>query len=111
MAAVLHDVVEDTPVTLDDLRSGGCPEPVVRAVAALTKSKDGDETPEAYAARVAADPIALAVKRADLRDNSDEQRLAKLPEEKAERFRQKYRHMTALLDGLERSGRYRAASD
>src|SRR5712692_11909121 len=37
MAAVLHDVVEDTQCTLADLRKGGIPEKVVQAVDCLTK--------------------------------------------------------------------------
>lgn len=73
MAAVLHDVVEDTPHTLDDLRRLGYPEAVVRAVDALTR-RDG-EAYGAFVERAAADPVARLVKLADLEDNMDIRRL------------------------------------
>src|SRR6188508_1629028 len=67
MAAVLHDVVEDTAVTLDDLRAEGFPEEVVRAVDLLTK-REG-QTREDAAYKAVSDPIARVVKLADVTDN------------------------------------------
>ena len=67
MAAVLHDVIEDTDVTLTDLRKAGYPRPVIDAVDCLTH-RDG-ETYARYIERVATDPMATTVKIADLRDN------------------------------------------
>src|ERR1022692_3513806 len=67
MAAVLHDVIEDTDVTLVDLQSAGYPRPVIHAVDCLTR-RDG-EAYAAYIERVATDPMATLVKVADLRDN------------------------------------------
>jgi (p)ppGpp synthase/HD superfamily hydrolase len=67
MAAVLHDVVEDTEVTLVELQNAGYPSPVIHAVDCLTH-RDG-ETWAAYIERVATDPMATIVKVADLRDN------------------------------------------
>ena len=67
MAAVLHDVIEDTEVTLVDLQNAGYPRAVVHAVDCLTH-REG-ETYAAYIERVATDPIATVVKIADLRDN------------------------------------------
>jgi (p)ppGpp synthase/HD superfamily hydrolase len=67
MAAVLHDVIEDTDVTLVDLKSAGYPRPVIHAVDCLTR-RDG-ETYATYIERVATDPMATLVKVADLRDN------------------------------------------
>jgi (p)ppGpp synthase/HD superfamily hydrolase len=88
MAAVLHDVVEDTTVTLADLTEAGCPQPVLAAIAAISKRPGEDQ--DAYLARVAADPIALAVKRADIADNMSPERLARLDEETQARLRTKY---------------------
>jgi hypothetical protein len=98
MAAVLHDVLEDTTVTSADLRSLGCPSEVIEAVEAVTK-RDGEGL-EAYLSRVAANRIAYAVKLADLVDNSDEFRLRQLPHEDAERLRRKYTTAIGLLQVL-----------
>lgn len=95
MAAVLHDVVEDTAVTLDELRRQGFPEAVVRAVGLLTKQEG--ESYEAFIARVRTDAIASAVKIADLEDNMDVRRLAD-PQlgdlQRLQRYRAAYRVLT-----------------
>jgi (p)ppGpp synthase/HD superfamily hydrolase len=96
LAAALHDLLEDTEVTADYLRSAGCPERVVTAVEALTR-REG-ETYEDFVARAARDPIAVVVKRADVADNADESRLAHLPPDEADRLRQKYRRAVEILD-------------
>ena len=95
MTAVLHDVVEDTGVTLEDLTAAGCPAEVVDAVAAISK-KPGEDA-DAYLARVAANPIALAVKRADIEDNMSPERLSRLDEETQERLRAKYQAALRVL--------------
>jgi len=100
IAAALHDIVEDTPTTFDDLRAVGVPEDAVRAVASLTHTKG-----EAYTAaifRAAADPIGRWVKLADHLDNSDESRLALLDDATATRLREKYRSVRPIL--LEATG-------
>lgn len=74
IVAVLHDVVEDTPWTLEALRAEGFTQEVVDAVEALTKR--AGESYEAFIERVAANPLARRVKRADLADNLD---LGRLP--------------------------------
>ncbi|HSA51078.1 MAG TPA: HD domain-containing protein [Yinghuangia sp.] len=102
MAAVLHDVIEDTDVTVQDLRSAGCPERVVTAVVALTKLPG--EPLEASMSRAAADPIACVVKRADIADNRSEARLGQLDEATQVRLRAKYARSLALLDGYAREG-------
>jgi (p)ppGpp synthase/HD superfamily hydrolase len=96
MAAVLHDVLEDTAITADDLRSAGCPEAVIAAVQALTKRPE--ESLAQSMARAAADPIAAAVKHADIADNSDPARLALLDPATADRLRGKYAESIRLLD-------------
>lgn len=73
MAAVLHDVVEDTSVTLDNLAQEGFPSEVLRAIAALTKLPG--ETRLEAAARAAADPVARKVKLADNAENMDLSRI------------------------------------
>jgi (p)ppGpp synthase/HD superfamily hydrolase len=65
--AVLHDVVEDTAMTLDDLRREGFSKEVILAVERLTH-RDG-ENYEEYIERVRQNPAARSVKLADLEDN------------------------------------------
>ena len=74
MAAVLHDVVEDTDMTIADLAREGFSQEVVAAVQALTKLTGESRIDAAH--RAAADPIARAVKLADVADNMDLLRIA-----------------------------------
>lgn len=87
-AAWLHDVVEDTDLTLNDLRDHGFPEAVIRAVAALTKTPGQDLGD--YYAQVKANQLALRVKAADLDDNTDPARVANLDNATRERLNAKY---------------------
>lgn len=82
--AALHDVVEDTGRTLDDLRSLGYSEEVVTAVACVTK-REG-EAYEDFVERAASDPIARRVKLADLEDNMDLRRLTAVRPKDADRL-------------------------
>ena len=74
MAAVLHDVVEDTDVSLQNLVDEGFPSCVIAAVDALTKRRG--ESRLAAAHRAAADVIARQVKLADNAENMDLSRIA-----------------------------------
>ncbi|WP_371374400.1 HD domain-containing protein [Sporomusa aerivorans] len=71
--ALLHDVLEDTPVTLEELRENGLPESVVVAIDVLTK-RPGVEYGD-YIQRVKRNPIALTVKIADMTHNMDLSRI------------------------------------
>jgi (p)ppGpp synthase/HD superfamily hydrolase len=73
VAAALHDVVEDTAITLDDLRERGYDAEVVEAVDRLTR-REG-ESYEDFVERVAPHPRARRIKLADLADNMDVRRL------------------------------------
>ena len=77
MAAVLHDILEDTSVTVADLREHGIPERVVDAVGVLTHLDS--LTYEEYIEEVDGDNLAREVKLADLADNLANNR--RLPEE------------------------------
>jgi (p)ppGpp synthase/HD superfamily hydrolase len=74
MAGVLHDVVEDTAVTLDDLRAAGYSEDVCAAVESVTRRSD--ETYEEFVARAGRHPVGRLVKLADLEDNMDMRRIS-----------------------------------
>ena len=69
IVGVLHDVVEDTDVTMEQLRAEGLTDEFAAALDAVTKWPG--ETRMQAAARAAADPIARAVKLADNLDNMD----------------------------------------
>lgn len=94
--AWLHDVVEDTPVTLAELAQQ-FPAGIVAAVDAMTK-RAGEER-DAYYERVRANPIARAVKHADLDDNTDPARTTRLDPDARERLAAKYAHARAALSG------------
>jgi (p)ppGpp synthase/HD superfamily hydrolase len=96
MAAVLHDVVEDTEWTLEALRERGFPEQVVTAVDHLTR-REG-ESYEAFVLRAAEHPVARRVKVADLEDNMDVRRLGTVSADDAERLT-KYHRAWRLLTG------------
>ena len=86
IAALLHDVVEDTAWSLADLRAMGFPEKALEAVALLTH--DPAEPYLSYVARVKENPIARRVKLADLRHNSDLSRIKKVTERDLKRVEQ-----------------------
>ncbi|QSQ18059.1 HD domain-containing protein [Myxococcus landrumensis] len=92
--AVLHDVVEDTPWTLERLRERGYPAPVLRALEGLTRRKD--ESYEAFIERLRPDALARRVKLADLEDNMDVRRLTAVTAKDTERLA-RYRAAWARL--------------
>jgi GTP diphosphokinase / guanosine-3',5'-bis(diphosphate) 3'-diphosphatase len=94
IAAVLHDVVEDTAVSMADLQTEGFAADVLRAVDALTK-RAGESRMDA-AMRAAADPIARAVKLADNAENMDLSRISAPTEKDFARLRE-YEQVRALL--------------
>ncbi|WP_434387685.1 GTP pyrophosphokinase [Melittangium boletus] len=84
MVALLHDVVEDSAFTLEDLRARGYPAPVLEALALLTR-REG-ESYEAFIQRLRPHPLARRVKLADLEDNMDVRRLPAVTDKDAARL-------------------------
>ena len=84
IVAVLHDIVEDTNISLNDLRNEGFSEEVVSAVECLTK-QDG-ENYDSYIERISFNPLAVKIKLADLEDNSDLTRLPEVTDKDLERI-------------------------
>ncbi len=96
ITAVLHDVVEDSEATLEDLRAMGFPDNVVRAVGLLTHDKEAVEY-AAYIEAIKGDALARQVKIADLRHNMDIVRMpAPLSERDLERLQEYRRAWQAL---------------
>ena len=98
VAALLHDVVEDTDFTLDDLARLGFKKEVLDALALLTH--DPDVPYLEYVAKLKSNRIAREVKLADLRHNSDISRLPKVTAADLKRL-EKYKKAIALLEGDE----------
>lgn len=94
VAALLHDVPEDSKYSLEDLAAMGFPEPVLHAISLLTH-KPGVPYMD-YVAGIKTDKLATAVKLVDLKHNSDKSRLPKLDERDIKRI-EKYRRAIALL--------------
>ena len=103
LVALLHDTVEDTEITIDDLRYLGLPESVLEAVDAITHRPY--EPLVEYYARIKCNPLATKVKLADIMDNAD--RLQKLPKETQVRLTRKYRRaLKVLQDSTGEHGKY-----
>jgi (p)ppGpp synthase/HD superfamily hydrolase len=98
IVAVLHDVVEDTKWTFDDLRKEGFSEELIQAIDCVTK-RDG-EAYEDFVKRSATNPVARRVKIADLEDNMDLRRNQSVTPKDAERF-DKYLRAWRYLNSLE----------
>lgn len=96
IAAVLHDVVEDTSVTLEQLANEGFSNSVLSAVLALTKLP-GENRIEA-ASRAAVNPLARTVKLADNAENMDLSRISAPSEKDLARLKE-YESVRALLLG------------
>ena len=96
IVALLHDVVEDTDYTLEDLAAEGFGKDILEAVALMTHE---DDVPYLdYVAKLKDNPIARAVKLADLAHNSDLSRIGEVDDETRERL-EKYKKAMALLKG------------
>ena len=92
--ALLHDVIEDSPVSAEELLQAGLPETVVTAVQILTKKKEQDY--QTYLETVKKNPLARVVKLADLKHNSDLSRLSSITEKDRERLK-KYKKAIDFL--------------
>lgn len=92
-AAWLHDVVDVSEVSLNDLRQQSVPERVVDAVDRLTKRPGASRSD--YFARIRANEIARIVKAADLSDSCDPARFSQLP------FPMQYRLSTTYSESWE----------
>lgn len=95
IVAILHDVVEDSHFSFSDLENEGIPKVCIDALKLLTHAKDVPYMD--YIKSISANPLAKAVKLADLKDNCDTSRLKEITDKDKERLK-KYRIAIAYLD-------------
>lgn len=95
IVALLHDVVEDTDYSLDDLSSIGFSDKIIDAISLMTHDKNIPYMD--YVAQIAKNLVAKAVKLADLRHNSDLTRLDAVTDKDLKRM-EKYKKAIALLE-------------
>ena len=94
MVGILHDIVEDTDCTLEELEREGFSGEVIAGVKAMTRREM--ETYEEFITRLEGNPLARKVKIADMEDNMDVRRLPEIGEKDLKRL-QKYRKYWARL--------------
>jgi (p)ppGpp synthase/HD superfamily hydrolase len=103
VAALLQDVIEDTPITAEALLELGFSTRSIHLVQLLTKDKTKPK--EEYFAPISEEPLARMIKLADIADNRNRKRVAGLDSEVAERLKQKYIHAMAAI-GIDQEDQY-----
>ncbi len=94
IVAVLHDVIEDSKYTFDDLEKEGFDEKIISALQALTK-KNGEDY-DNFIMRVMQNKLATIVKIADLKDNSNLNRIPNPTEKDLERVEKYIKALNSL---------------
>lgn len=94
IVALLHDLVEDTDYTFDDLKEMGFSNSVIDALTLMTHDKSVPYM--THVEQIKTNPIATAVKIADLKHNSDLSRLD-IVDDKALKRKEKYAKALCLL--------------
>lgn len=97
VVALLHDVLEDSPMTLEDLKSEGFNEEILEALKCLTKIKGEDYRD--FIQRIVLNPLATRVKIQDLKDNMDISRLGGKPHWKLDLYQEA---MELLLGSMQK---------
>lgn len=98
VAALLHDVLEDTEAARLDLVSIGVPVPTVDIVQLLTFTQGDDR--EEYYRKIIANPVARVVKIADVAHNTSSARTVRLTEEDRTRLASKYDKAMSILGSV-----------
>lgn len=105
LLAIIHDVVEDSPITFEELLDMGCPPHVIDALRLVTHDPDFDGTHEAYFKKIhkiadSGNQLAIDMKFADLTHNTDRRRINGEPTERDVVRWGKYEKSKAILRPL-----------
>lgn len=95
IVAILHDVVEDSDISLKDLKESGFSDAVVNAIDCLTKRKD--EEYHNFISRITANELAKKIKIEDIKDNMDLTRLKSITDKDQERIVKYHTALNILL--------------
>lgn len=99
IVGILHDTVEDTPITLDMLRLEGFSEEILAAISCITK--ENGESYGDFINRVLTNPLATQVKLYDIEDNLNRDRIPfPTPKDEA-RFTRYEKYHKIILNKLE----------
>lgn len=96
IVAVLHDVLEDSPFTADQLRSQGFSDEIIAALECLTRGAGESYTD--FIERAKSNPLARRVKMADIEDNMNIRRISSLTARDLERLGRYHRAWRTLSD-------------
>lgn len=94
IVAVLHDVIEDSDTTCDDLKSAGFSDEVINAIGCLTKRKN--ENYDSFISRISGNDLARGIKIEDIKDNLDLTRLSQITEKDLRRIEKYHRALKTL---------------
>lgn len=97
IVGILHDVIEDTHWTFEELEKEGFSKEVIDALKCVTKTSE-DENYEEFINRVKINPLAVKVKLNDLRDNLDVKRMPEVLETDLKRINKYLRAYNELIN-------------
>ena len=96
ICGILHDIVEDTDWTFEQLEQEGFSKEIIDVLRCVTKTSE-EEDYDDFIARIAQNPIAVKIKLNDLRDNMDITRLEQITEKDAKRLNKYLKAYKALV--------------
>lgn len=99
IVAVLHDVVEDSGWTLEQLAAEGVPEHLIAAIECLTRRSE--ESYDEFIDRILVNDLATRVKQYDLEDNMTLTRMTQLTEKDTERLHRYHRAYQRVINQLQ----------
>ncbi len=101
IAGLLHDVVEDTELTFDDLRNLNFNEEIIELVNLVTNTTKDKSYHDKITSIIESNNIeAIKLKYSDMSDNANPERLSKLPEDKRNHFINKYQPELIRLENI-----------